>query len=50
MMKKKVIQFKVAKPKTRAHSVLYIDTPFLPKKVESKLRYKRKDKHPKQDY
>jgi hypothetical protein len=47
MMKKEVIQFKV---KSRAHYVLYGDTPFRPKKVESKLLYKRKAKHPKQDY
>jgi hypothetical protein len=50
MMKKEVIQFKVDKPKSRAHYVLYGDTPFRPKKVESKLLYKRKAKHPKQDY
>ena len=49
-MKKEVIQFKVGRPKTRAHHVLYGDTPFRPKKVESKLRYKRKDKHPKKDW
>ena len=50
MMKKEVIQFKIATPKTRAHYVLYGDTPFRPKKVESKLRYKRKAKHPNKDY
>jgi hypothetical protein len=50
MMKKEVIQFKVDKPKSRAHYVLYGDTPFRPKKVESKLLYKRKAKHPNKDY
>lgn len=50
MMKKEVIQFKVDKPKSRAHYVLYGDTPFRPKQVESKLRYKRKAKHPNKDY
>jgi hypothetical protein len=50
MMKKEVIQFKVDRPKSRAHYVLYGDTPFRPKQVELKTRYRRKDKHPKKDY
>jgi hypothetical protein len=50
MMKKEVIQFKVDRPKSRAHGVLYGDTPFRPKKIELKTRYKRKEKHPNKDY
>ena len=50
MMKKEVIQFKVDGKKSRAHSVLYGDTPFRPKQIELKTRYKRKDKHPKKDW
>jgi hypothetical protein len=35
--------------KTRAHMVLFFhDTPFKPKRVELKTRYKRQPKHPKQ--
>jgi len=48
-MKKEVIQFQAGRPKTRAHHVLYGDTPFKPKIVENKTRYKRKPKHPKGD-
>lgn len=50
IMKKEVIHITLGRPKHRMHYVLYGDTPFKAKKVESKLRYKRKPKHPKQDY
>ena len=40
------IKIKVPKHKTRAHIVLFVkDTPFKPKKVESKVKYKRHGKH-----
>lgn len=49
IMKKEVIQLSVGRPKSRVHSVLFGDTPFRPKKVESKTLYKRKAKHPKRE-
>jgi hypothetical protein len=46
-MKKEVIILEF-KPRTRAHRVLFErDSPFKPKVVESKLRYKRREKHQK---
>jgi hypothetical protein len=37
--------------KTRIHNVLFFrDTPFKPKRVELKTRYKRAQKHRKLDY
>jgi len=43
---KKVISFTVEQPKHRAHRVLFCEnTPFKPKVVQSKVQYRRKDKH-----
>ena len=42
---KVIVEFK---PRTRAHRVLFDrDLPFKPRVVESKLRYKRREKHQK---
>lgn len=49
IMKKEILHFKMDRPKTRAHRVLFGDTPFKPKVVEDKFRYKRKPKHVKRD-
>ena len=49
-MKKEVIHLQLSRTKTRAHQALFGDTPFRPKKVELKTRYKRKAKHPKKDW
>lgn len=49
-MKKETIHFTFARPKNRAHFVLFGDTPFKPKKVELKTGYKRKPKHPNKDW
>lgn len=47
---KTIISFKVAKPKTRAHYALFCeDTPFKPKVVESKIKFKRRPKHKNRD-
>ena len=46
-MKRKILSFIVEQPKHRAHRVLFSDnTPFKPKVVQSKVQYRRKDKHP----
>jgi len=46
-MKKETIKIEF-KTRTRAHRVLFDrDLPFKPKVVESKLRYRRHDKHQK---
>ena len=40
------IIIKIPQHKTRAHNVLFFhDTPYKPKKVELKTRYKRQPKH-----
>jgi len=49
-MKKEVIKVEACRPKIRALELYAHGTPFKPKTVESKLRYKRKDKHPKKDW
>jgi len=49
-MKKEVIHLQVGRPKTRAIELYSADTPFRPKKIELKTRYKRKEKHPKKDW
>jgi len=46
MMKRETLEFKLGRPKTRAHKVLFGDTPFRPKVIASKLQYTRKAKHP----
>ena len=48
IMKKETLSFKLGRRKTRAIELFTSDTPFKPKRVESKLHYKRKAKHPKQ--
>jgi hypothetical protein len=49
-MKKQIISFTIAQPKTRAHRVLFQNnTPFKPKVVEDKTLYKRKPKHRKSE-
>jgi hypothetical protein len=46
-MKREILSFTVKEPKRRVHRVLFQnDTPFKPKVVESKVQYRRKDKHP----
>lgn len=46
-MKKETIKIEF-KTRTRAHRVLFDrDLPFKPRVVESKLRYRRRDKHQK---
>ena len=46
-MKKEIISFIVKEPKRRVHRVLFQNnTPFKPKVVDSKIQYRRKDKHP----
>lgn len=47
-MKKETLSFKLNRRKTRAIELYINDTPFKPRRVESKLHYKRKAKHPKQ--
>lgn len=49
-MKKESLHFTFERPKTRHGFLFAKDTPFSPKKVDSKLRYKRKSKHSKRDY
>lgn len=48
MAKEKII-IQLGRPKTRAHRVLFGDTPFKPRVVDSKLQYKRRSKHRKRD-
>jgi hypothetical protein len=49
-MKSHTFSFKVTKPKHRAHYVLFCeDTPFKPKVVASKTKFKRRPKHRYQD-
>jgi hypothetical protein len=46
-MKRQILSFKIEQPKHRVHRVLFSDnTPFKPKVVQSKVQYRRKDKHP----
>ena len=45
-MKKETISLKLGRRKTRAIEFYTNDSPFKPKRVESKLQYKRKAKHP----
>ncbi len=46
-MKRRTISFTIEQPKHRAHKVLFCsNTPFKPKVVQSKVQYRRKDKHP----
>jgi hypothetical protein len=45
-MKRQILSFKIEQPKHRVHRVLFSDnTPFKPKVVQSKVQYRRKDKH-----
>lgn len=45
-MKREVITYKVERPKTRAHFVLFAeDSPFKAKAVKRKDMYRRKPKH-----
>ena len=51
VMKKQILSFTVEQPKHRAHLVLFKNnTPFKPKIVQSKVLYKRKPKHSKQEF
>ena len=49
-MKKEIIHITLGRRKTRVLEFYAHGTPFKPKRVEDKTRYKRKAKHPKQDY
>ncbi|NDH68324.1 MAG: hypothetical protein EBY22_10580 [Gammaproteobacteria bacterium] len=45
-MKREVVTYKVERPKTRAHFVLFADdSPFKAKAVKRKDMYRRKPKH-----
>lgn len=45
-----IIRLPADMPRTRAHMVLFIkDTPFKPKRVETKKAYQRRAKHQKQE-
>ena len=49
-MKKQILSFVIEKPKVRAHYALFCEnTPFKPKVVDSKDRYKRQQKHRNKD-
>jgi len=50
IMKKEIIHLSLARRKTRAIELYASNSPFKPKKVESKLLYKRKAKHSKRDF
>lgn len=50
IMKKEIIHITLGRKKTRAIEFYAHGTPFKPKMVESKTRYRRKAKHPKLDY
>ena len=50
IMKKEIIHIALERPKTRVLEFYAHGTPFKPKRVEPKTRYKRKAKHPKQDF
>lgn len=50
IMKKETIHITLGRRKTRALEFYTQGTPFKPKRVEIKTRYKRKAKHPKRDY
>lgn len=50
IMKKETIHITLPRQKTRAIEFYIHGTPFKPKRVENKTRYKRKEKHPKKDY
>jgi len=46
-MKREILSFKLEPIKHRVHRVLFDDnTPFKPKVVQSKVQYRRKNKHP----
>jgi hypothetical protein len=51
-MKKETLTFTIAPPKHRQHYVLFVhNTPFKQKVVQSKIAYKRQEKHKgKQDH
>lgn len=41
------MQYRVERQRSRAHKILFDrDLPFKPRKVESKVNYRRKTKHP----
>jgi len=45
-MKREILSFKIEPMKHRAHRVLFDEnSPFKPKVVQSKIQYRRKDKH-----
>lgn len=45
-MKREILSFKLERPKTRVHKILFEqDTPFKPKKVAVKNQYQRRPKH-----
>jgi hypothetical protein len=48
-MKKETISVKLDRRKTRALELYSNNSPFKPRIVASKLQYKRKAKHPKQE-
>lgn len=50
IMKKETIHITLGRRKTRVSEFYVQDTPFRPKRVELKTRYKRKPKHPKQGF
>lgn len=50
IMKRETIHITLGRRKTRVLEFYTQGTPFKPKRVEDKTRYKRKAKHPKQDY
>jgi hypothetical protein len=49
IMKKEILHFTLGRKKMRAVELYAHDTPFKPKRVENKTRYKRKTKHQKRD-
>lgn len=50
IMKKETIHITLERRKTRVLEFYAHGTPFKPKRVEDKTRYKRKAKHPKKDW
>lgn len=48
-MKKQILHITLGHKKTRALELYAHGTPFKPKRVETKTRYKRKAKHQKRD-
>lgn len=49
IMKKEILHITLGRKKSRAIELYAHGTPFKPKKVETKTRYKRKTKHHKRD-